>query len=164
MIRPIEERDIPSLVELGAEMHAESSFADVPFDRQLAENMAWHCLHNADWFGVVAEHDGRIIGMFVGNAGPFYFSTTQAGFDKVWYVRPGSRSSVHGVRLLQAFLRWCRERGVTSARIGVSTGINIARTDRLMQRLGFAVVGGNYSLTLNPADPPGSGVRLVDLS
>ena len=157
MIRQIEERDIPALVELGAEMHAESSFADVPFDRQLVENMAWHCLHNADWFGAVAEHDGRIVGMFVGNAGPFYFSTTQAGFDKVWYVTPECRRSIHGVRLLQAFLRWCGARELIFVRIGVSTGVNPAGTDRLMQRLGFTAVGGNYSLKLNPAGQPAFG-------
>ncbi|MEQ8710275.1 MAG: GNAT family N-acetyltransferase [Rhodospirillales bacterium] len=149
MIRQIEERDIPALVELGALMHAESSFADVPFDGREAFALASRCIEKENWFCAVAERNGAPVGMFVGNDAPFYFSQARGGFDKLWYVTPTWRGSSAGIRLLNSFLDWCRLRDLRFVRIGINTGVGTDQTGHMLQRLGFTSTGGNYSLKIS---------------
>ena len=95
-----------------------------------------------------AELDGRVIGGVVGSIGPHYHSPALGALLESFYVLPEHRGSIAFVKLLHGFLRWARTNGAVRMYVCVTSGVDIARTDRLLKRLGFAPTGGNYRLSL----------------
>ena len=66
--------------------------------------------------------------------------------EGLFYVHPAARGTTAAVKLIYAFREWAVARGVREVQFSVRSGKDIARTDRLMKRLGFNLIGGNYSL------------------
>ena len=56
------------------------------------------------------------------------------------------RGSRVGLRLLDCFEHWAKERGASEVRIGYSTDINPGAFDSLMHKRGYSRVGANYRL------------------
>jgi hypothetical protein len=50
--------------------------------------------------------------------------------------------------MLARFEGWCRERGCSSVLVGVSSGVMIERTGKLLGFLGYDRVGGLYRRTI----------------
>ena len=146
-IRMSERGDLEARIELGRRSHAESAFADLPYDegkvrRGIERGLAApdsHCLLQADFAG-------ETVGVLYGVANEHYFSPALAATILSFYVVPEHRGSTAAVKLLHGFRRWAHRRRVARLYINVTSGISIARTDRFLRRLGFRPVGGNYML------------------
>ncbi len=95
-----------------------------------------------------AELDGRVIGGLIGAVGPHYHSPALGASLQGFYVLPEHRGSLAAVKLLHGFRRWAATNGAARMYVGVTSGIDIARTDRLFRRLGFRPKGGNYEAAL----------------
>jgi hypothetical protein len=52
------------------------------------------------------------------------------------------------MKLVHGFKRWAQNRKARQIFFNVTTGLEMQRTDKLLRRLGFAMVGGNYALGL----------------
>ena len=61
------------------------------------------------------------------------------------YVTPRQRGGLLGIKLIHGFRKWALEKEVVELHLGADFGIDIGKTDRLFRRLGFQMVGGNYS-------------------
>ena len=110
------------------------------FERALARND--HCL-------LQAELDGKLIGALSGSAGPHFHSPAIGASLITWYVLPEyRRRGLVAVRLLHEFRRWAKDRGAVRMYVGISSGIDLVRTDKLMKHLGFRFRGGNYMAAL----------------
>ncbi|MYD23392.1 MAG: GNAT family N-acetyltransferase [Holophagales bacterium] len=95
-----------------------------------------------------AEAGSEAVGMLMGVAAPHFHASELGASLLSWYVLPEHRGSLAAVKLLHGFRRWARDRGAVRFYIGVTSGIDVARTDRLLRRLGFRQTGANYEAAL----------------
>ena len=141
--------DIEQRVELARRAWEEMGDRGLSFDGELVRQtierkMAQpgkHCLLQAD-------RAGRAIGALMGVAAPHYHSPALGASIFSWYVLPEHRGSLAAVKLLHGFRRWAKHAGALRLYVGITSGVDIARTDRLLKKLGFRLTGGNYGLGL----------------
>jgi RimJ/RimL family protein N-acetyltransferase len=149
VLRAMGLEDIEDMVDMGVQMHAESAFSGLDFDREKCRSLGQYYVDNPDThFGVVAVLDGRVIGMLAGYVTPYYFGNDLIASDILWFVAPKHRGSRAGILLLQAFIKWSADRGASEVCIGISTAVAHEKTGRVLERFGFKHVGGNYKLSV----------------
>ena len=131
-------QDIPVLIDMGAEMHKESRYANLDFDPQKLWRLGETMLGNPDsWLALVVERDGDIIGFCCGYVAPHFFGTELTSGDLAIYVVPEHRGGTIGARLVKKYTAWCEAQGVREPLLGVSAGITPDRTGQLYERLGY---------------------------
>jgi N-acetylglutamate synthase-like GNAT family acetyltransferase len=152
-IRLATSADIPAMLGLGAAIHAESRFADMPYDEaklkeglgeliQLQERAGSHC------FMVAENRDKQIVGGFIGALERYFFTSAVSANSILLWVDPAWRGSSAAVRMVDAFRRWAIKNQAREVCLLVASGVTIGRTDRFIRKLGFVQTGGNYSLAL----------------
>lgn len=147
MIRAATEADIERIVEFGAQLHAESRFARLPYSvdkcRALAASMVaepdGHC-------ALIAERGGEPIGVMLGFIDEHFFTDARVASDVMLYIVPQCRGGLAGPRLLDHFTAWALSKQVEMVEIGISTGVNVEASTRLYQRLGYRPVGIVFEL------------------
>ena len=133
--------DVPTLVELGREMVAESPrFAAIPYDDAHASATAAALINAPHAAAILLERDGLAVGMFLGIATPHLFSPQLLASDLALFIRPAHRKSRSAVVLIRAFETWAQRIGAAEVALGVSTGVHPDATVRLFERLGYAPV------------------------
>ena len=142
--------DIPSLVAMGANLHAESprysvtTYSPHKVER-LAQAIVMGRVPDSVIFVAEEEENGELIGMFAGAVTEHWFSEDKIATDYTFYVRPEYRGrGKTAVRVVRAFERWALARGVKSLVFGSSTEINTERTADLYKALGYH----EYSIAL----------------
>jgi GNAT superfamily N-acetyltransferase len=141
--------DVPALVELLLAMRDETRYAGLAVSpERLARNLGTQFERmDATQCCFVAENaQGALVGMLAGGLKQFIFEDFVTASEGLFYVHPGARGTTAAVKLIYAFREWAIARGVREVQFSVRSGKDIARTDRLMKRLGFNLIGGNYSL------------------
>lgn len=115
MIRPATHEDIAVIAELGQCFFNESGWSDVAEwdDASIRQTLA-HLIENEGGILLVAEHDGRIVGMTGGMVHPLYFNHAHlTGQELFWWVEPEHRKGV-GAALLDRLEDEARARGAVS--------------------------------------------------
>lgn len=137
-IREMTEGDLHVVTDLGLDMHKESWFSEFDFDITKAQTI-WHrkVAQPDRWCLFVAEENDKIIGVFAGFANEHFFGNDLVSGDLILYVDPQHRGGTAAPRLIQAYEKWARSVGVKEIHIGVATGVNVERTARLFEKLGF---------------------------
>ena len=141
------EADIAARVEMARRAYEEMDDR-LPFDGALVRRLFERKLGRPDQCLLQAELDSRLVGGLIGAVAPHYHSPALGATIMGYYVLPEHRGSLAAVKLLHGFRRWARMQGAVHMHIGVTSGIDAARTDRLLRRLGFAFTGGNYMCRL----------------
>jgi GNAT superfamily N-acetyltransferase len=90
---------------------------------------------------VVAEHEGRLVGMASGGRAPV--AEEAAGLYSMW-VEPAARGTGVAAAIVGAVAAWAAERGYAVLGLGVTTGN--ARAIALYERLGFRDTGDRFPL------------------
>jgi L-amino acid N-acyltransferase YncA len=153
-IRPASPADIPQLVELLLAMRDETRYAGLELaPERLARNLGMQFARiDATQCCFVAENaEGTLVGVLAGGLKQFIFQEFVTASEGLFYVHPRVRGTSAAVKLIYAFREWALARGVREIQFSVRSGKDIARTDRLMKRLGFNLIGGNYSLWVEPS-------------
>jgi GNAT superfamily N-acetyltransferase len=142
MIRDAVKEDVPELVELGRQMHAEASRLNklryVPgkvFVQLSSMIGADHC------FVRVVEEDGRLVGGLVAAVEPHWFSTDLLAYDMALFMRPDKRGGLAAAQLAKQYTEWAKERGAVVIQMGISTGVRLEATSALLERVGFKPAG-----------------------
>lgn len=145
MIRPATLDDIPRMLELGRAMHAESPvFRPYAWSDDKVRGLIDWLIHDRNGLALVCvDRGGEIIGGFLGVITEQFFSTDQVAQDYALFVDPGRRGALAGKQLLEAFRRWAADRGVPAV-MGVSTGVSVEATGRLVEASGFQYFGRLY--------------------
>lgn len=142
MIRPATLDDIPRLVELGQAMHAESpTFCRLRFDADKAAATIASTINSAAGFAFVAEHSGQVVGGMLALIAPHYFSPDLVACDLALFMAPEHRGGMAAVRLVNAYVRWAECHGAALVHLGVMTGVQVDKTEALLQRLGARRAG-----------------------
>jgi GNAT superfamily N-acetyltransferase len=143
MIRMATLDDIPRMVDLGAQMHAESpEFCGMQFDPgRLANTIAAVIGNTGGGFARVLERDGQVIGGLLAMATPHYFSPDLVACDLAMFIAPEHRGGLAAVRLLAAYRDWGRAIGAVKVQLGVMAGIESWMVEALCERLGARRAG-----------------------
>lgn len=148
-IRSANIEDVDWLVELGAQMHAESAYGFLPYDQEKVRRMITSYIDDPSTYCVLAaEHEQSIVGMLCGYLIDYFFCEEIVASDVAIYVDSGFRGSSAAPRLIRAFREWAVARGAREVCLGVSTGFEVERTGAFYERLGFTRVGGIYKQRL----------------
>ena len=151
-IREATLEDLPGLLELGREGVAESRFSALTFDPEhyteslrgvILSEKNTHCLLLA------VNAEGAPVGALLGALERYFFAAERVAGALGLYVTPASRGGPAAVKLITAFRRWALNRGAAELSIGVTSGLDLKRTDRFLRRLGFRASGANYVLRLS---------------
>lgn len=146
MIRNANSSDFPSLIELARGMAEESPrFRPYAFlgyrlrtTLEAVLNMGPRgCL-------LVAEHEGQIVGAFVGLATDHFACDMLQACDLGLFIAPEHRGGTTAARLVRAYLEWCRSIEAEPT-IGINTGVAVERTGLLLQSLGAKQSGINWT-------------------
>jgi len=144
LIRLAEERDLPALERLGAQLvRAHHGFDRARFmapHPDVEEGYAWFLgtqLEEADVVIYVAELDGEVIGYAYAGLEPMSWKELRdpAGFIHDLLVEPPHRGRGIATRLLEAAAAWLEERG--APRVMLWTAEENPAAQRLFQRAGF---------------------------
>lgn len=149
MIRPYTLSDIEAVLVLGADMHAESRYASLDFDPRKLVALSDTVLTDDRYLALVAEVDGKVVGLLVGYVVPHWFGHDLTSGDLAVYVTPAHRKGMIGVKLVKAYTEWALSNGVKEPMLGVSAGITPERIGALYQRLGYTETYIVYKMPAN---------------
>jgi len=138
--------DIEAMITLGRRLLAESRFRDLPYDEARLRQVGQYGLTHGNPGLLIAERDGHMQGMAVVVIGEHFFSSAKTATIQLLYVTPEARGGSAAVKLLKAIRRVAANVQVHDLHLNVTTGIEPAKTDRFLRRLGFRQTGGNYVL------------------
>jgi hypothetical protein len=149
-LRQGKQSDILNMVIMGRIAHAESRFSQFPYDeekmtKKLEALINWQDSRGSHLCLLAENSDGRVIGCLLGAMEEYFFTRTYSASSLLLWVNPEYRGSAAALRLVQAFRKWGAKQGAMEVCIPIASGVNIARTDRFLRRLGFSQTGGNYS-------------------
>lgn len=131
--------DMGQLVTLAGLMHRESWFRDFDFDPAAVEAFITRAMEADFMLALVLEAaGGGIAGFFCAAEATHFFGRDRYACDVAVYVHPDHRGGPGFVRMMKAYEAWCRIRGVREIHIGLSTGIELEKTARLYEKLGYA--------------------------
>ena len=145
----LEEHLFAPFVELARSMQEECE-PDIPFDAAEAVTNMFICIGDKSrqflnaW---LCFNNKKLIGMAVGSATPFYFSTKMTAILNYWYVLPEYRKSRAPTELLRAFEKWARELGVVRIYVGAERINDVAFADKvneMIEKRGFTRFGHQY--------------------
>ncbi|HEY4117563.1 MAG TPA: GNAT family N-acetyltransferase [Byssovorax sp.] len=143
--------DVHAVVALARRMHAEGAYAFLPFDATKVAASVVASAALADRYAAIAVRGGVIVGFLGGALTTYPFCNERLAHDVGFYVAPEARASSAAVRLIQAFRAWAVEQGAREVSLGVSSGVEVDRIERLYTRLGFRRMGGVYRERLGAA-------------
>lgn len=145
-IRLAKETDIEMFVELGRLVHAEGVSNAFPYSPDKVRALAQQAVgEKKNRYGLLlAEIDGKAVGMLVGMVDGLFFSDAVVATSLVFFVVPEHRGSMAAVKLLHAFKKWAKACNAQAIQIHVTNGVRMSQADRLMKKLGFRQTGGNY--------------------
>lgn len=150
-IRFAETKDIPALVEGGSRMHAMTRFRHQPFDAQRMTNAFAELIHRGQGkyvFFVAENSRGQVVGALIGVLEHQIFSSALTASVMHIDVLPEARMGGYGVRLLKAFEQWAKNRRAIEINFGINSvddDAELVRLTRFARRLGYQMVGANFS-------------------
>lgn len=131
--------DLTRLVMIGRRAHAESNYADIPFNAQVTRDMFRGGVMMKGQDVLIAERDdGSLCGFLICLSAPLPFSRRKYATDGAFYAEQG------GDRLLSAFVAWAKTHCVARIDMGVTQADPNGRIARLFKRKGFQPTGGMF--------------------
>ncbi len=131
--------DTTKCLELGREMHMESSMRDISFSEKKVLDLFRKAVDYPEdtFYRVFENEDGDLIGFFYGVITEYYFSEETWALDKFLYVLPMYRGSHAASKVVKDFKKWSIDREVREVAIMPSTGIQTDRTVAFLGKIGF---------------------------
>lgn len=153
-VRVAERSDRDALIALALENRQEMAHAPVPVSMERIEQTLHGLfeLNPGSHVVLLVQTDaGELVGLLIGCVERYFYSDALQAQLIQWYVKKAYRGTSAAPRLVKAFVAWARMRGANDVFMGISSGLNVHLTHRLMRRLGFSYLGGNYGVQLNPS-------------
>lgn len=135
--------DLPDILDMGAALHAESPrYAALSYNAAKVEARARDVIPGGG--ALVAEMNGKIIGMIAGFVCEHWFSDDKIASDYTFYVKPEHRGGRAALLLVRGFEGWAYLNGAKDIVPGTSTLINAEGTARFYEKLGYERSGYGF--------------------
>lgn len=143
-------KGIADLVEYSNDTEESPIYEGFKVNRKKTERSLTFALNDRFHQSYVMEVDGKIVGALVVVAHQHPFSVQRVATEVYFYVMPEHRG--YGGALLRRYVSWGRKvPGIIHLWLGVSSGVNIERTEKIIQILGGQQVGSSYIIDLREA-------------
>ena len=145
LVREMSQMDLPSVIEIGKRMHAESdNFRRHPLSIPKLQEMCRRALLTKDIMCFVAETNGEIVGLWAGFTSELWYSDTKIVSDIVLFVDKSHRKGTAAPRLMKVAEKWARGMGAKILYQGLRSGIDTETTACFFNKIGF----GNDAIQL----------------
>lgn len=144
-IRPATAADLDAMVALAESMHMESPrFRGFRFLPARLRATLESLLDKPHGCLLVVEQNGEIVGAFAGLVVPHFSLDVLQACDLGLFMAPQHRGGTAAVRLVNAYLKWAKDIGA-EASIGINTGVQPHRTERLLASMGAEQTGTTWT-------------------
>ena len=144
MIRLAIEQDLPQILELLKEFHAESLNAyKLGVDEQITTILMRKCYSTS----LVLEIDNKIVGVLGGTIVKYPLNDEKLYQELVWFVNKKYR--LHGVQLFYKLEDYCRENGITKIGVALMANSKAEKLESFYERMGFEYLEKHFIKTLN---------------
>tara|TARA_R100000388_G_C7194360_1_gene135132 strand:+ start:263 stop:727 length:465 start_codon:yes stop_codon:yes gene_type:complete len=140
-------KDIIPLTNLASDLHAEAKLLGNFNKKRYSEYLTR--IFNNNNFLYLARDNRKLVGALVAYKFNFIWDDKHIKtMDCFWYVYPEYRGTMMGIKLLREYKKWatsfpnCLEIGIAT-----SVDINVDRTSKLLNKLGFNTIGTVHRLT-----------------
>jgi GNAT superfamily N-acetyltransferase len=143
--------DKDELIALALENQAEIAHGNISVNPQRVDealNGLFLLNQGSHILMVVETLEGKLAGGLMGCVERYYYSDELQAQLIQWFLRPAYRGTSIAPRLVKAFVEWAKSRGASEVFMGISSGVHVNQTDRMMRKLGFTHLGGNYAVNL----------------
>lgn len=133
-----------AVVKLARMAHSESGHRHLNLDLDLLLKNASHYTRadrHAFW---LAWEGDEPVGVFAGQANPYFFSRDLVAGDSLWYVVPEKRGTRVGIRLLDLFEEWAEGLGVVDIRVGQTSQLDPRVFNGILSGRGYECVGSYF--------------------
>lgn len=145
-VREMTEYDIPEIVALGGMMHDESQYRVLEFAPEEVAAMCYKAIDDYSMLAIVAEVDGKIVGMVGAYMTRYQYGYALVAQDHVVYVHPDHRGSLAFYKMIVNYVTWARQKGAEMVFVAQTTGENQEKIEQLYTRIGFEKVGSLYRI------------------
>lgn len=150
LIRRGEPADREQVRALMRQQHANTVFREQPFsDRKFDAQFEYLAGHPENVLALVAVYRGNIVGAawaqcdhYMLSDGPPFVAVQLISVEQE-ALNPVGRTKVF-LGLIAAVRQWKTDKGASHVQVHVTTGTNMAATDRLLRAVGAECVGGSY--------------------
>lgn len=135
--------DLDTLVELGAEMAAESPrFSQLKFNAEKLRRTLYNLIDIPTGFVCVCDDDGTVVGGIAAICAPHWASDDLVASDLALFVRRDMRRSGRiALRLIERYVSWATDRGAVLIQMGITTGVHPEATEALYEHAGLRWAG-----------------------
>lgn len=146
---------IEEIVFLARRAHEESRFSYIKFAPEKVRAIAESALQATDRHGVfMAWSDGAPVGFAYCSLGEYHIGIgTLVTTIRNICVLPEERHRLGGgkvaIGLFKGVESWSRARGSKEILIHVTSDVDLGRTDKFVQRLGYRCIGGSYAKSIS---------------
>lgn len=134
--------DIGKIINLGREIHDESTFSGMDYSGDIVRQTLTNLINERQFVVIAEDLDGAVIGAMIGYASMSWFGKDYVANDLSLAVRGDRRGGFIAYNLVKHFVKWARLAGAKQIRPSVATGNRNA--DSLYERLGFERCGSTY--------------------
>jgi len=144
IIRKAELKDIDAVVELTKDFFEESiSDYGLTLDDITIRETISNYIKNL--VGIVAEDEGKVIGVIGGMLLPSIFNKNQLiGQETVWYVQKNYRNGSVGLKLIKSFEDECKSRGTDLIIMGLMGNLNTEILDKYYKKRNYKLLEREY--------------------
>jgi len=138
ILEPFEPEDWPHFIHLMHRLHEEGAVSTLRFsERDMLDS-----LKKPGMFHVIARDADYVpVGVCMGWVEKTFFGPDLVAHQHIFYVVPEARGTLCAKWMMKAFEEWARERGAKEIWVSQATGINVDRTQKFFEVLGFQTVG-----------------------
>lgn len=143
--------DMSAILRLARDAHQQSRFRDIPFSEEKATKIVEKALLDRKRHGILLALKGDVaVGGLHCSVGEYFIGTgtliaTIHNINIASNVGSTMLSGRTTLGLLTGARTWAKARGAKEILLNVTSGKDLERTHKLMKRLGFEFVGGNYA-------------------
>ncbi|MEP0520990.1 MAG: hypothetical protein ABJO09_14185 [Hyphomicrobiales bacterium] len=152
--RATKPEEIVNIRGIAHEFHAESRYAHLQFSEEKLTRAFSRAINNpSNTLSIYIQCDGETVGIVQAAAGDYYLGIGGRIVSVLnLYVSRRIRGTYLGgkvgVKLLRVVSEWAGTQRAEEIHIHSTSGIDPLRTDKLLTRMGFEVIGGNYMARL----------------
>lgn len=139
IIEKLSENRLDEFFEIVCKMVAESEFSYVVPEKQKILQL----FKNPNAVAFLALENNQIVGFISGIVHEYFFSNRKRVSDLGFFVLPEYRGSRVALKLVKLLEAWAIEKNANELHLGQTTGLEIDKTKKFYERLGFKTVGFN---------------------
>ena len=139
IIEKLSENRLDEFFEIVCKMVAESEFSYVVPKKQKILQL----FKNPNAVAFLALENNQIVGFISGLVHEYFFSNRKRVSDLGFFVLPEYRGSRVALKLVKLLEAWAIEKNANELHLGQTTGLEIDKTKKFYERLGFKTVGFN---------------------